>query len=773
MKITQQRPSAALLASAAAMGLVLGHARPAEAEEGASAVAATEVAQVVVTGSNIAGQPAISPMKVITRQDIETSGYTDVGEVLRSLPVNFGGGLSPESQNTGVEASYNKTHQSSANLYGLGSSSTLVLLNGQRLPAAGYGIAPDLTMIPLAAVDRIEVVADGASAIYGSDAVAGVVNIITRQDFHGLEARASYGAARGGLGTTTASATAGGARGPFSGEATFQFQNQAPLYTSARAQARAGLYSPIYGGQQVVSGVASGRFEASDRVSLYASGLYSQLHSGDNLSVYPAYEVDPDIHVTEYEATAGMDVRLWPDWMLKLVGTTADSITRYHYDAVLRSNGRILSSKSTRDDNGLWSFDGRLTGPLFATAAGKAQAAFGVSYRKETSRIEENADSRFSRSVTSVYGEVGVPLVDDANAMPFVRTLRLTTAGRYDHYSDVGGIAVPKVGLAWGPIDDLQVTATYSKSFQAPSIFDSAGQYFAQIYTNDRDALGPPKTVLYLGGRGGPELELQPARSTNETVTAKYQPSWLQGFHGSITYFRFKYSNQITAPDPQNQFWYDFRTAPSQILNRSPTPAEIAAFLAGAYSTYQPQLASQVQVIIDTRFRNFSVSRMDGLDFQASYGALTRLGRIDLSLDLLHPLSFEQQLTASSPVIQLAGTIFQPPTWRGRAGAQWSAANWLAAVYWNHTSGELDNRVPAAPLHVGAWDTFDVSLGYDTGPDGPVYLHDLGIKLSVTNLFDTAPPKIAPTGSPYFQQWDGANASVVGRFARVELTKRW
>src|SRR6202034_3416463 len=78
------------------------------------------------------------------------------------------------------------------NLRGLGSNATLVLLDGHRLPDKGDGVSVDLSLIPLAIVDHIEVLADGASAIYGSDAIAGVINIITRHDFEGMESRAHY-----------------------------------------------------------------------------------------------------------------------------------------------------------------------------------------------------------------------------------------------------------------------------------------------------------------------------------------------------------------------------------------------------------------------------------------------------------------------------------------------------------------------------------------------------------------------------------------------------
>src|SRR5690606_31931103 len=127
------------------------------------------------------------------RQDIERSGYATTQDLVRSLPQN----LSTVSDTTfgaangGIDTGYGG---SGVNLRGLGSESTLVLVNGRRLAAAGRGDFVDVSLIPLSAVERVEILTDGASAIYGSDAVGGVVNLILRKNFEGAETRLRYGA---------------------------------------------------------------------------------------------------------------------------------------------------------------------------------------------------------------------------------------------------------------------------------------------------------------------------------------------------------------------------------------------------------------------------------------------------------------------------------------------------------------------------------------------------------------------------------------------------
>lgn len=153
----------------------------------------TQLQRVEVTGSNIKRIDAetVSPVQVISRDQIERSGQATVAEVLRNLPSNSGSFGESFSNSFAPGAA-------GISLRGLGQKTTLVLLNGRRV--AGYGFAQnlqdtfvDLNSIPSSAVERVDILMDGASAIYGSDAIAGVVNIILRKDFKGLDLTASGG----------------------------------------------------------------------------------------------------------------------------------------------------------------------------------------------------------------------------------------------------------------------------------------------------------------------------------------------------------------------------------------------------------------------------------------------------------------------------------------------------------------------------------------------------------------------------------------------------
>lgn len=151
---------------------------------------AERVERIQVTGSRInrSAMEGALPVTTISREDIDLSGETSVADLLRGTTFNTSGSFRPQSGNAAQGTA-------TVSLRGLGASRTLVLLDGRRLPTSpSTGSSQDLSIVPMAAVERIEILSDGASAVYGSDAIGGVINIVTRRDFNGVEAR--YGQSR-------------------------------------------------------------------------------------------------------------------------------------------------------------------------------------------------------------------------------------------------------------------------------------------------------------------------------------------------------------------------------------------------------------------------------------------------------------------------------------------------------------------------------------------------------------------------------------------------
>ena len=171
------------------------------AVEGAASSATQAAEDIVVTGTRIRGAAPSAAFVSISQEEMRRAGHANLGEVVRALPQSFSGGQNPGvlgGAQAGFGSSINSTGGSSLNLRGLGPDASLTLLNGARLPYDGFSQATDISSIPLAAIDRIEILLDGASAIYGSDAVGGVANIVLRRDFSGVELFGRVGGADAG-----------------------------------------------------------------------------------------------------------------------------------------------------------------------------------------------------------------------------------------------------------------------------------------------------------------------------------------------------------------------------------------------------------------------------------------------------------------------------------------------------------------------------------------------------------------------------------------------
>src|SRR5579885_932899 len=242
--------------------------------------------EVVVTGTYIRGtEPIGSPLIVYSREAIEESGAATIGEFARQIPENFSGadpltsGLGRATQQAIFDQTSGNIFGGAAfNLNGIGPSATLTLLNGHRLaPGGADGSFVDISLIPLSAVERIEILPDGASAIYGSDAVAGVVNVITRKNYDGAQTSMSYGeATAAGGGELTASQLLGKSWSSGNLMLTYEYDRQTGLDASQRD------FIPAQGGPDSVlppswrsSLLISGSQELGSRTSLGGEAFYS------------------------------------------------------------------------------------------------------------------------------------------------------------------------------------------------------------------------------------------------------------------------------------------------------------------------------------------------------------------------------------------------------------------------------------------------------------------------------------------------------------------
>lgn len=235
MRLTQRLHLGASALALAASAASYGHAQaPAPASNDASQPQALQ--EIVVTGTSIRGiAPVGAPVVAVSQKDIQNQPVTTTTDLLRQLPsvvglganANFGGALNNSNANI--------TGGNGVNLRGLGTEATLTLLDGRRLPNGGVqGQYFDPSVFSTEAITRLEVLPDGGSAIYGADAVGGVINVITRRRYDGVEALAKAGFASGA--NQYQGAVLGG-KGWGSGNVvfTYEYQHQDALAASARS----------------------------------------------------------------------------------------------------------------------------------------------------------------------------------------------------------------------------------------------------------------------------------------------------------------------------------------------------------------------------------------------------------------------------------------------------------------------------------------------------------------------------------------------------------
>lgn len=229
----------------------------------------TELERVEVTGTRIrqAQVEGAQPIQTLSREDIENSGFTSVGDILQRITAS-GGAINTRFNSSGnfgfpPDGSGVGAGSTNMDLRFLGPKRVLVLVDGVRwvpgAAASGVPVGVDLNTIPLAIVERVEILKDGASAIYGSDAIAGVVNFITRDDYDGVEATAYYGAYDDGKGDTRRVTLSGGTRGERSSMLlTVDYYDQDAISAADRDLARFPV--PGTGVTRGSSGTPQGRF---------------------------------------------------------------------------------------------------------------------------------------------------------------------------------------------------------------------------------------------------------------------------------------------------------------------------------------------------------------------------------------------------------------------------------------------------------------------------------------------------------------------------------
>jgi iron complex outermembrane recepter protein len=271
--------------------------------------------QVNVTGSLIRGvQDTVAPLIYVNQQQLAMADYATVEDSLYTQPIIS---LNGPREDLGIDANYQ--YGAGLDLRGLGVGATLVLVNGQRQPLSGLnGDFVDVSTIPLSAVQRIEVLPDGASALYGSDAIAGVVNIIMRNDFDGAQSELRYGTAIGGRREMVASQLLGTHWSGGHAMLAYEYSDETPLAAAERPYAANADKTP-YGGSNydsfytdpgnIVNPVSGLPIYGLPAVPSGQAPMLAALSPSINLeNQFAGLQIFPEVTANELYATAAQDL---------------------------------------------------------------------------------------------------------------------------------------------------------------------------------------------------------------------------------------------------------------------------------------------------------------------------------------------------------------------------------------------------------------------------------------------------------------------------------
>lgn len=735
-------------------------------------IAQTSDEAIVVTGTRIEGAPSVAPVVSITSEDIKNGGFADLGEVARSLPQNFGGGQNPGiGSGQGIPGeNANVNGASTFNLRGIGPNATLTLLNGNRFAYSGNISVFDVSAIPMAAVERVEIVTDGASAIYGADAVAGVVNILLRKDYEGVTTTVRLGGSTDGGNFQQQYTLLGGARWATGGfiAAYDHFDNSAILARQRSYTSSSNPASTLYPELERHNVLLSGHQQLTPGIRVMADLIYKRgnMRSVRGLFADRPVETRGSRVINKFETfgvAPSLEADLGSGWTARLTGFygTDDTLglTDNITNGVVAGLVRIFDNRNVAGEAGV-------EGPLFALPAGDVRLAAGAGWRRNDvdveitrRRIVANRENKFA------YGELFVPLASPAQHVAGAHRASITAALRWEDYSDSGSIVTPKLGFVYAPAPELSLGVSWGRSFKMPTLYQQYAGYLAILYpVTGYGTLFPPGSTYVALTSSKPDIG--PERSENLTLSATFRPSPRLQIVASL--FNLDYRDRVAPPFAST---LGALTNPlyANLVTSNPTSAALDAAIGGAYAplanatsgAYNP---ANVVAILDGRDRNIAEQRFQGADLSLRFRAPMG-GERTLTLTAGATwLDSRQRLLPGLPSTDLAGTIFNPPHFRARGGASFESQGFTLASFVNFTGGVSDNR-RVVPLKISPMATFDMTAR--------VKIANLAeVSLNALNVFNAKPDQTvvaAASDTPF----DTTNYSATGRFLGVTLSRDW
>lgn len=417
-------------------------------------------------------------------------------------------------------------------------------------------------------------------------------------------------------------------------------------------------------------------------------------------------------------------------------------------------------------------------GTLFNLPAGAVRLAVGAQARREFLKMYGVSTSssltpipiaprRGERTVHAVFGEARIPIFGGDFQRPGFSKLELSAAIRWEDYGGGVNSTVPKFGLAWAPVEDLTLRATYGESFRAPSIGQLTDAPSATP-VNLSNGSRPVLTLILIGGN--PKLAPETAKSW--TGGFEYAPLRHPEIKLSGTLFRTEFEGRIGRPaiNYLSTILTASDLAPFRTLIAPTTNAAdlalVKSYLASASAAAQALYPAEAYGAIgDARYVNAGAFTVEGIDLTGGYRLDLGADRVDFNGNLSWLMHYKRKITSASNSAELAGVAGFPADLRARASATWTHQAFATTLALNHI-GDLhtDTGRRMKPLT-----TADLQVRWAPSVKSGAW-RGTAVSLTVQNLFDQDPPFY---DAPQIVGFDATNYDPSGRVIAVQLTKAW
>lgn len=747
---------------------------PAIAASGAAATGTVQQDTVVVTGSRTEtkASKSLTPVDVISGTQLRATGQTNLRDALVQLSPSIG-----HETYAGDTAMLTNT----LSLHGLSPNHVLVLVNGKRrhttanisldggLNQGATGV--DVDMIPIALIDHVEILRDGAAAQYGSDAIAGVINIILKRASRGGEVTSTTGQTYAGDGLKNAeSANIGfnlGGRGFVDLSAEYARQNHTvrtgPDDYFGRFPAGQGYYNRMLGDPSATResvGFNAGYY-LGDNVELYGFGTYAHRKASayQNFrpsSVLPA--VYPDgftpqetVNENDYSITAGVkgDNLFGWSWDLSTTyGGDHDSIGMvdsantglYAAAGFTPTTFRLATLSNTQFTNNL-DFSRAFSLPLLA---GPLHVSFGVEERRETYTVRAGDPYSYVYGGAQALPGLAPVSASDNSRNVFGTYIDLSTkltqqwqidlSGRYEHYNDVGDTTNGKISTRYDFTPRFAVRGSVSTGFRAPSL---ATEYYTNINVSPASAQGllaaNSAAARLLGAQS-----LKPEESTNYNVGFVLQP--VDNLHLTLDAYQIDIRNRI-------------------VMGGTASGADAIAAMQGAGLSLPDSIPASA--VSASYFTNGARTRTRGIDLTGTYHTgLGRFGQVDWDLGVnLNTTSVRELAKGANgaPTLnaqQIGWLTTSTPKNKIIVGGTWRRDKWAVSLHetrYGSTSSEMTYIVGPNAFSTTQFQHVDNAARYVTDVE---VRYDVTKKFQIavgaSNLFDVYPSKV-----PYVAQLEG------------------